>query len=68
MFHGGNMSANSKSNQIDDQEVDVLYQKLGERWFAFSIVNDEVFMSPISDEEINNMRNAPAPAREANAL
>ncbi len=53
------MSANSnrKNAANDEQEVDVLYQKLGERWFAFSIVNDEVFMSPISEDQIADIRN-----------
>ena len=61
--------ANSKQgNPTEDQEVEVLYQKLGDRWFAFSIVNDDVFMSPISDEEITGMRTARAPSPEANAL
>ena len=55
----------NQANPTEEQEVEVLYQKLGERWFAFSIINDDVFMSPISEEEITNMRNAPAPSHEA---
>ncbi|MCC7440684.1 MAG: hypothetical protein IT285_03560 [Bdellovibrionales bacterium] len=35
-----------------EQEVDVLYQRLGDRWFAFSIVDDEVYMGAIPDESI----------------
>ena len=51
------MAANSKNREISknnaqEQEADVLYQKLGNTWFAFSIVEDEVFMSPITEEEI----------------
>jgi hypothetical protein len=34
-------------------DVEVLYQKMGNRWFAFSIVNDEVFMGSITQEEID---------------
>jgi len=37
---------------MTEQDVDVLYQKLGDRWFAFSIINDEVFMAPITEEKI----------------
>jgi hypothetical protein len=44
--------ANTKQIQETELEVEVLYQKLGDRWFAFSIVNDEVFMSPVSDDQI----------------
>lgn len=58
-------ASNKNQNEIDttsnktpiEQDVDVLYQKLGDRWFAFSIINDEVFMSPVSEDQINTMRN-----------
>ena len=45
-------NANTTKSVTNDLEVEVLYQKLGDRWFAFSIVNDEVFMSPVSDDQI----------------
>jgi hypothetical protein len=35
------------------QTVDVLYQKMGDRWYAFSLVGDEVFMGSVSQDEIN---------------
>jgi hypothetical protein len=50
----------SKANQIQnnqEMDVEVLYQKLGDRWFAFSLIGDEVFMSPISEDQINGIRN-----------
>ena len=34
--------------------VDVLYQKLNGRWYAFSLVGEEVFMGSVSESEINN--------------
>jgi hypothetical protein len=47
------MAAQSKNREISkEQDVDVLYQKLGNTWFAFSIIEDEVFMSPISEDEL----------------
>ncbi len=50
-------STNSnKASKLTEQDVDVLYQKLGDRWFAFSIINDEVFMAPIAAEQIEEMR------------
>jgi len=57
-------SSNKTANQVNQElDVEVLYQKLGDRWFAFSLVGDEVFMSPISDEVITEIRNAtPAPS------
>jgi hypothetical protein len=47
--------ANSKSNSANttqDLDTEVLYQKLGDQWFAFSVMNDEVFMSPVPEEKI----------------
>ena len=44
---------NQKSKE---QDVDVLYQKLGEQWFAFSMVDEEVFMTSISDETLQEIR------------
>ena len=56
-------SKNTKSNSTNnnnnnDQFVDVLYQKLGENWFAFSLIDDEVFMSPVSEDKITEIKNA----------
>jgi hypothetical protein len=67
LFHEGNMANSNQVNPMDDQEVEVLYQKLGDRWFAYTIVNEDVFMAPISDEEITNMRTtrASSPLPEA---
>ncbi len=55
-------ASKSKKNQTNntinnDQYVDVLYQKLGENWFAFSLIDDEVFMSPVSEDKITEIKN-----------
>ncbi len=34
--------------------VEVLYQKMGERWFAFSVIEDEVFVGSISPQELSS--------------
>lgn len=47
--------ANSKQT-LKEQNVDVLYQRLGEQWFAFSIVDEEVFMTSISEETLQEIR------------
>lgn len=63
------MSASSKnskgtngnnSNQSQEKDVDVLYQKLGSQWFAFSIIDEEVFVSPVSEDKINEIKNEAA--------
>ena len=46
--------ATSKSHK--DQEVEVLYQKLGGQWYAFSMIDDEVFMAPVAEEKIDEIR------------
>jgi hypothetical protein len=45
------------TNNANDQYVDVLYQKLGENWFAFSLIDNEMFMSPVSDDRIAEIKN-----------
>ncbi|MBC7386398.1 MAG: hypothetical protein H7301_09605 [Cryobacterium sp.] len=42
-------------NNSEDQNalVDVLYQKMGDRWYAFSMVGEEVFVGSVSESEIN---------------
>lgn len=45
------------NNSANDQYVDVLYQKLGDNWFAFSLIDDEVFMSPVSEDKIEEIKN-----------
>jgi hypothetical protein len=47
--------ANSKpnpNNATENQDTEILYQKLGDQWFAFSVMNDEVFMSPVAEEKV----------------
>ncbi len=34
--------------------VDVLYQKMGDRWYAFSLVDEDVFVGSVSQAEINH--------------
>lgn len=36
-----------------EKEVEVLYQRMGDRWFAFSLIGDEVFMGSIEQSEID---------------
>ena len=45
-------SINQKSPKEKDT-VEVLYQKLGDRWFAFSMIDDEVFVGSIKQSDID---------------
>lgn len=54
------MANTNKNSNIQEQDVEVLYQKLGDKWFAFSIINEEVFMAPISEEKIIEIKSEKA--------
>ena len=55
---------NTASNKAAaDKNVEVLYQKMGNRWFAFSVVGGEVFMGSITQEEIDALE-----ARESGSV
>lgn len=45
-----NISNQSNSNGT----VEVLYQKMGDRWFAFSLVDGEVFVGSISQDQLES--------------
>lgn len=47
-----NSSDNVNTAASTDSTVEVLYQRMGDRWFAFSIKDDEVFVGQISPEMI----------------
>ena len=67
------MSASSKTNSQTIQNlnggetVEVLYQKMGNRWFAFSLVGEEVFVGSITQEEVDALeaQNEPQMATRA---
>ena len=47
-----NVKENRDPIKKNEHLVEVLYQKLGDRWFAFSLINDEVFVGSICQEEL----------------
>ncbi len=52
------MSESNKKNQTSkttkdlEMEADVLFQKIYGKWYAFSTVDEECFMTEVSEEEI----------------
>lgn len=40
-------------NANNNTKVDVLYQHIGGKWYAFSEQNDEVFFTEVPDEAIS---------------
>ena len=58
-----------QKNQIQNEStspentIEILYQKMGDRWFAFSLIDDEVFVGSISESEIQgNTSSAAGPS------
>jgi hypothetical protein len=47
-------NSEQQNHQAEEQTVPVLYQKMGDRWFAFSVLEDEVFVGSISQDEIDS--------------
>jgi hypothetical protein len=47
---GKNQTA--KNTQSNQDTVEVLYQKMGDRWFAFSLVGDDVFVGSLTQDEV----------------
>ena len=45
------MQKNSNQNTRNE----VLYQRLGSRWYAFSLIDDEVFVGSISEDEVEGL-------------
>ena len=53
------MSAKEKISKTKaGDEVEVLYQRMGDRWFAFSLIDDEVFVGSLTPEEIVDAKEA----------
>ncbi len=50
--------ANKKDSKKTDstEKREILYQKMGGKWYAFSVIEDEVFYGSISTEEFESMK------------
>ena len=48
-----NKTETTQNIKNSNANVEVLYQKMGNRWFAFSVVNEDVFIGSITQEEID---------------
>jgi len=43
------------------ESVEVLYQKLGDRWFAFSLIGEDVYFGSVDPTEIDVTKGSDAP-------
>lgn len=53
--HKKSTTNHNENHAKSSETVEVLYQKLGDRWYAFSLIDQEVFVGSISQEEIDAM-------------
>jgi hypothetical protein len=44
--------AKNLNEKKNGELVDVLYQRIGDRWYAFSLIDDEVFFGTLTEEQI----------------
>ena len=58
------IKSQKKNRNAADDTVEVLYQKMGDRWFAFSVRGDEVFVGSISSEELKAQEAAKAASQQ----
>jgi hypothetical protein len=65
MKNKSNANNSSKKKSQDTNEVEVLYQRMGDRWFAFSLIEDEVYVGSLTPEEIIDAREAEASQQPA---
>ena len=61
-------TSHAKANSNHPGTVEVLYQKMGNRWFAFSLVNDEVFVGSITQQEIDALESGEIKAAPVHKL
>lgn len=43
-MHKKKTHCSKKREEIEPAQIDILYQRLGNKWFAFSLINNEVFV------------------------
>lgn len=49
----GSFKEDQNKDQNKEQNAEVLYQKMGDRWYAFSVVNDEMFVGSMTQTEMD---------------
>ncbi len=50
------MAHTTRKQQATDATVEVLYQRMGNKWYAFSLIDDEVFMGEVPEEAISEIQ------------
>jgi hypothetical protein len=57
------VTAETQKNRASNERVEeVLYQRIGDRWYAFSEINGEVFFGSIDPDQMNELKKDPTAA------
>lgn len=51
-----NLTPTTHTRSEPEQVVDVLYQRMNGRWYAFSVIGEEVFVGSLTDDELASIR------------
>jgi hypothetical protein len=51
-----------KMKAANDREADVLFQKIYDKWYAFSVVEDECLMTEVPASEVQKRKKLPSAA------
>lgn len=46
-------STKPQAQNKTDETAEILYQRIGNRWYAFSVINDDVFVGSVEDEVLD---------------
>lgn len=52
-----NHTAEIMGDAAPKKTVEVLYQKMGNRWFTFSMIDDELYLGSIAEDDLNKPSN-----------
>lgn len=42
-----------------ERDAEILFQKIYDKWYAFSVVDDEAFMTEVTEDEVMKRKQAP---------
>ncbi len=50
--------SNTAHPMASDASVEVLYQRMGDKWYAFSVIDDEIFFGSVDEETLKEVKPA----------
>lgn len=53
MEHIKNLKKTHLKPSQNSETVEVLYQKMGNKWYAFSLIEEEIYVGSLSQDEVD---------------